>query len=154
MLYDPLVDKDRDGKLRALIDKLRATPGMDEGVEPRVKGKGKGKDSLLRYAGEVAEDEQEPVIRDPRKLPGFKKLPNMRPGRPEFYELCYEVRSALPPVFRPLMRFSAARHVLNGPAASDGRADARAVTPHPGEGRSAAPVTIRTHRFFRATDRP
>jgi hypothetical protein len=61
-------------------------------VEQRIKGKGKGKEILYRYAGEIVEGETEPVPRDPRKLIGVKKLTTSRPARNEFHEVRYEVR--------------------------------------------------------------
>jgi hypothetical protein len=87
VLFDPVVDKDRDGRFKALIERIRALEGHDD----RIKGKGKGKEMLFRYDGEVVESESEVVVRDPRKVPGFKKLVNLRPWRGEFHELKYEV---------------------------------------------------------------
>jgi hypothetical protein len=85
VLYDPAMDKDRDGRFRNLIEKIRTLQSHDD----RIKGKGKGKEILMRYDGEVVEGEPEVVLRDPRKVPGFKKLVNLRPGRGEFHEVRY-----------------------------------------------------------------
>ncbi|KAG2126600.1 hypothetical protein DEU56DRAFT_539512 [Suillus clintonianus] len=85
VIYDPAIDKDRDGRFRALIEKIRATQ-VDGSVEPRIKGKGKGKETLTRYNGEVIEGEPEPTTSDPRKAAGFKK----RPHRDAFHEIRYE----------------------------------------------------------------
>ncbi|KIK41867.1 hypothetical protein CY34DRAFT_805567 [Suillus luteus UH-Slu-Lm8-n1] len=85
VIYDPAIDKDRDGRFRALIEKIRATQ-VDGTDEPRIKGKGKGKETLSRYNGEVIEGEPELTITDPRKAPGFKK----RPHRDAFHEIRYE----------------------------------------------------------------
>ncbi|KAI0325507.1 hypothetical protein GY45DRAFT_1287086 [Cubamyces sp. BRFM 1775] len=72
---------------------------MDQGEEPRVKGKGKGKEIVVRYAGEVIEGEHEAVIRDPRKEPKIRKLPPLRPLRTELLPCKYEydANSAGPP---------------------------------------------------------
>ncbi|KII91725.1 hypothetical protein PLICRDRAFT_518887 [Plicaturopsis crispa FD-325 SS-3] len=91
VVYDPLIDKDRDGRYRALIEKLRPADPSLAPEEQRVKGKGKGKEILLRFNGEVVEGEPEPVVRDPRKVPGFRKLLSLRPGRGDFHEVKYEV---------------------------------------------------------------
>jgi histone-lysine N-methyltransferase SETD1 len=81
------MDKDRDGRYRSLIEKVREVTGNDS----RIKGKGKGKEILLRFDGEVVEGEDEAVVVDPRKAPGFRKATNLRPARAEFYEVQYEV---------------------------------------------------------------
>lgn len=73
-----------------LIEKLRQS-GADQGEEARVKGKGKGKEILLRYNGEVIPGEHEAVVRDPRKEGKAKKLPTLRPQRSEFVQVKYEV---------------------------------------------------------------
>ena len=91
MLFDYAIDKDREGQYRALAEKLREK-GMDQGEEPRVKGKGKGKEIILRYNGEVIDGEHEAVIRDPRKATKVKRLPSMRPVRTELVQCRYEVR--------------------------------------------------------------
>ena len=91
-MFDYTIDKDRDGQYRALADKLREK-GMDQGEEPRVKGKGKGKEIVVRYAGEVIEGEHEAVIRDPRKEPKVRRLPPLRPLRTELLPCKYEVRA-------------------------------------------------------------
>lgn len=86
VIYDPAIDKDRDGRFRVLTEKIRATQvgGSDE---PRIKGKGKGKETVTRYDGEVIEGEPEPTPADPRKAPGYKR----RPHREVFHEARYEV---------------------------------------------------------------
>jgi hypothetical protein len=89
VLYDPVTDKDRDGRFRALIEKVRSSSSSES--DPRIKGKGKGKEILLRFDGEVVEDEPQAIVRDPRKVVGFKKLTNLRPGRGTFYEVQYLV---------------------------------------------------------------
>ncbi|KAI0356932.1 hypothetical protein OH77DRAFT_1495189 [Trametes cingulata] len=72
---------------------------MDQGEEARVKGKGKGKEIVVRYAGEVIEGEHEAVIRDPRKETKVKRLPPLRPPRTELLQCKYEydANSAGPP---------------------------------------------------------
>ncbi|KAI9056360.1 hypothetical protein FKP32DRAFT_1615880 [Trametes sanguinea] len=72
---------------------------MDQGEEPRVKGKGKGKEIIVRYAGEVIEGEHEAVVRDPRKETKVKRLPPLRPQRTELLPCKYEfdTNSAGPP---------------------------------------------------------
>ncbi|KAG1737512.1 uncharacterized protein EDB91DRAFT_1237881 [Suillus paluster] len=84
VIYDPAIDKDRDGRFRALIEKIRPTQEGSE--QPRIKGKGKGKETLTRYNGEVIEGEPQPTTSDPRKAPGYKK----RPHRDAFHEIRYE----------------------------------------------------------------
>ena len=74
-----------------LIDKLREKE-MDKGEWARVKGKGKGKELLLRYDGEVIDGEHPAVVRDPRKEDKVKKLLSLRPQRAEFVPITYEVR--------------------------------------------------------------
>lgn len=91
MLFDYAIDKDREGQYRALAEKLREK-GMDQGDEPRVRGKGKGKEIILRYGGEVIEGEHEAVVRDPRKEAKMKRLPSLRPARTELVQCKYEVR--------------------------------------------------------------
>ena len=93
-MFDYTVDKDREGQYRALAEKLREK-GLDQGEEPRVRGKGKGKEIVLRYNGEVIEGEHEAVIRDPRKETKLKKMPTHRPFRTEVYQCKYEVRMLL-----------------------------------------------------------
>ncbi|KAI0827421.1 hypothetical protein BC628DRAFT_1318587 [Trametes gibbosa] len=72
---------------------------MDQGDEARVKGKGKGKDIVIRYAGEVIEGEHEAVVRDPRKETKVKRLTPLRPLRTELLQCKYEydANSAGPP---------------------------------------------------------
>jgi hypothetical protein len=95
VLYDPLLDKDRDGRLKALLEKVRVAPSSSAAADPRIKGKGKGKEMLYRYDGEVVEGESDIFIRDPRKAYGFKPLKSQRPARSDFYELKYEVHFML-----------------------------------------------------------
>ncbi|CDO74599.1 hypothetical protein BN946_scf184586.g4 [Trametes cinnabarina] len=72
---------------------------MDQGEEPRVKGKGKGKEIIVRYAGEVIDGEHEAVVRDPRMETKVKRLPPLRPQRTELLPCKYEydANSAGPP---------------------------------------------------------
>ncbi|KZT08175.1 uncharacterized protein LAESUDRAFT_697684 [Laetiporus sulphureus 93-53] len=62
---------------------------MDQGDDPRVMGKGKGKEVILRYNGEVINGEHPTVLRDPRKA-RLKKLPSMRSQRMELVPVKYE----------------------------------------------------------------
>jgi hypothetical protein len=57
----------------------------------RIKTKG-GKETLLRFEGEVVPGELELIPADPRKAGGFKKQVSLRPFRTELYEVKYEVR--------------------------------------------------------------
>lgn len=75
-----------------MIEKIRASASVSALEEQRIKGKGKGKEIVYRYAGEVVMDETEPAVRDPRKLIGVKKMTSLRPARNELYEVKYEVR--------------------------------------------------------------
>ncbi|THH28985.1 hypothetical protein EUX98_g5209 [Antrodiella citrinella] len=81
VLFDPYYDKDRDGKVRTLIELVR------ERVPERLRGKGKGKEILTRYGGEVVEGEPEVELRDPRKDSAVKKLPCARPPKTELVSL-------------------------------------------------------------------
>lgn len=92
---------------RGLIEHVRKHAPSAAVVQERIKGKAEGKEQLFRFEGEVVgrgteshesakepgvvRDEEQLVIRDPRKVPGFKKLQNLRPGRSEFHEVKYEV---------------------------------------------------------------
>lgn len=75
-------------------------------MQERIKGKGKGKEMLYRFEGEVvgadgegqeeaaregSVKESEVVVRDPRKERTFKRPQTLRPGRDVFYEVTYEV---------------------------------------------------------------
>jgi hypothetical protein len=62
-------------------------------AEGRIKTKG-GKETLLRFDGEVVSGEPEIVLGDPRKAAGFRKQVSLRPLRTELYEVKYEVRGA------------------------------------------------------------
>lgn len=70
--------------MRVLLEKIRTS--HKDGSEPRVTGKGKGKEMITRFDGEVIEGEPEPVPKDPRKSPSFRR----RPGREAFHEVKYE----------------------------------------------------------------
>ncbi|KAI0052382.1 hypothetical protein FA95DRAFT_1391046 [Auriscalpium vulgare] len=96
VLFDPSFEKDKDG-FAALIEKVREA-GINE-AEPRLKGKGKGKEILLRYRGQVIEGEAEVVVRDPRKAEGFKRVRPLRVPHSELIRLTYEIdaSSAGPP---------------------------------------------------------
>ncbi|KIK99556.1 hypothetical protein PAXRUDRAFT_497522 [Paxillus rubicundulus Ve08.2h10] len=87
VIYDPITDKDRDGRMRSLLEKIRlAEKDRSGSSEPRITGKGKGKETITRYDGDVIDGEAEPAPKDPRRLTGFKR----RPGREGFYEAKYE----------------------------------------------------------------
>lgn len=77
--------------------------GNGDPEEPRIKGKSREKEMLIRYDGETVEGEPEVVVRDPRKVRaadgsgsvvplGRKGGMNSRPYRTEFHEVKYEVR--------------------------------------------------------------
>ncbi|KAI6132920.1 hypothetical protein EV401DRAFT_1848992 [Pisolithus croceorrhizus] len=70
--------------MRALLEKIRIS--HKDGSEPRITGKGKGKEIITRFDGEVIEGEPEPVPKDPRRVSGFRR----RPGREAFHEVKYE----------------------------------------------------------------
>lgn len=75
--------------MRALLEKIRLVhKDGSASSEPRINGKGKGKETITRYDGVVIEGEIAPVPKDPRKGSGF----NRRPGREALYEVKYEVR--------------------------------------------------------------
>jgi len=69
------------------MDKVREADAADT----RIKTKG-GKETLLRFGGEVVRGEPEVVLADPRKVGGSKKSVSLRPFRTELYEVKYEVR--------------------------------------------------------------
>jgi hypothetical protein len=75
-------------------------------VQERIRGKGKGKEALYRFEGEVVQGvgengmkEEEVVVRDSRMdllrlknmLNGSVKEKSFRPGRSEFHEFKWEV---------------------------------------------------------------
>jgi hypothetical protein len=91
VLYDPALDKDRDGRLKSLLEKVRAAPSSSAAIDPRIKGKGKGKEILYRYNGEVVEGEPDIFLRDPRKAYGFKSPKSQKSARNDFHEVKYEV---------------------------------------------------------------
>ncbi|KDQ56890.1 hypothetical protein JAAARDRAFT_304481 [Jaapia argillacea MUCL 33604] len=89
VLYDAGIDKEQERKFRPLLEKVRSASVLNPAVadeEQRIKGKGKGKEILYRYAGEVVEDEPEVEVRDPRKVEGYKP----KSLRDTFHELKYE----------------------------------------------------------------
>ncbi|KAF8557517.1 hypothetical protein OG21DRAFT_273059 [Imleria badia] len=88
IIYDPITDKDRDGRMRALVERICVVDKYAAYPEPRINGKGKCKETIARYDGEVIEGEVAPVPKDLRKGSGFKR----RPGREAFHEVKYEVR--------------------------------------------------------------
>ncbi|KAH9834957.1 uncharacterized protein C8Q71DRAFT_710714 [Rhodofomes roseus] len=63
---------------------------MDQGEEARVKGKGNGKEIVIRYNGEVIEGEHPTVLRDPRREVKVKRKDTMRPVRVDFVPIKYE----------------------------------------------------------------
>jgi hypothetical protein len=75
------------------MDKVR-----EAGAETRIKSKG-GKETLLRFGGEVVRGEPEVVLADPRKVEGFKRPTSLRPFRSELYEIKYEVRDGFYTLF-------------------------------------------------------
>ena len=50
---------------------------------------------VFEMAGEDGLREPEVLVRDPRKVDGFKRMSSLRPGRNELYEVKYEVRVTL-----------------------------------------------------------
>jgi hypothetical protein len=69
------------------MDKVREAGAADT----RIKTKG-GKETLMRFGGEVVRGEPQVVLADPRKVGGFRKPVSLRPFRTELYEIKYEVR--------------------------------------------------------------
>ncbi|KAI9513437.1 hypothetical protein F5148DRAFT_971638 [Russula earlei] len=55
----------------------------------RIKTKG-GKETLLRFDGEVVRGEPQVVLTDPRRAGGFRRPVSLRPFRTELYEVKYE----------------------------------------------------------------
>jgi histone-lysine N-methyltransferase SETD1 len=97
ILFDASIEKDREGRFRQLIEKIQQ---LDPNSEHRIKGKGKGKEVLYRYEGEIVEGEHMPPTRDPRKVPGMRRLPPLRPRRGEFHVIKYEVSMCRPRGFK------------------------------------------------------
>lgn len=76
-----------------MIEKARAKDEEEQATEfARVKGKGKGKEVVYRYEGDMIEGEPEVKVSDPRKAPEAKKRQSLRPHREQLYEYRYEVR--------------------------------------------------------------
>jgi hypothetical protein len=95
-------------------------------TDPRIKGKGKGKEILYRYEGEVVDGEPDIFIRDPRKAYGFKAPKSQRPARNDFHELKYEVRFMFSVYFifkRMILTWHAVRLKLDGATTSNVSAD-------------------------------
>ncbi|KAF7292931.1 hypothetical protein MIND_01192200 [Mycena indigotica] len=110
VLFDPVIDglqsipsssrhgKEKDAKespeyWRRMIEHVRSrcTP---EVIAERIKGKGKGKEILYRFEGEViGDEEEEPPVRDPRRLATAKPP---RPPRDVFGIMSYEYDSNTP----------------------------------------------------------
>jgi hypothetical protein len=88
-LFDSALDKDRDLKFALLVDKVREAGAAGT----RIKTKG-GKETLMRFEGEVVSGEPEVVPADPRRAGGFKRQVSLRPFRTELYEVKYEVRDS------------------------------------------------------------
>ena len=88
VLFDPSVDKDRNGTLKKLFDNVRAAAARDTKLTQRIVDKGKGREILYRFAGETIPGELVPVPADPRKAPGFRRAFK---GRNEFHLPTYEV---------------------------------------------------------------
>ena len=76
------------------MDKVREAGA----AETRIKTKG-GKETLLRFDGEVVQGEPEVVLVDPRMVGGFKRTTSLRPSRTELYEVKYEVRDGFYTLF-------------------------------------------------------
>jgi len=76
------------------MDKVREAGVADA----RIKTKG-GKETLLRFGGEVVRGEPELVLVDPRKAGGSKRPVSLRPFRTELYEIKYEVRDGFYTLF-------------------------------------------------------
>lgn len=85
--------------MRALCETVRQK-GNPQVIQDRIKGKGRGKEVLIRWEGEVVEGEAEVVPKDPRKRKegGDDSRTKSGPGpgskvREVFYEMKpYEVR--------------------------------------------------------------
>ncbi|PPQ92507.1 hypothetical protein CVT25_010340 [Psilocybe cyanescens] len=122
MLYDPAVDSaiatassssSHSGPVyppyksasyyRALIEHVRKhTADQEPDQEPRIRGKGKGKETLSRFEGEVVGSvesdetgvkEEEIVVRDPRLDKSIRRPNVLKPPRYEFIEVRYEYDS-------------------------------------------------------------
>lgn len=82
-------------KFALLMDKVREAGAAGT----RIKTKG-GKETLVRFEGEVVPGEPEIIPADPRKAGGLKKQVSLRPLRTELYEVKYEVRDTFPVIYR------------------------------------------------------
>jgi hypothetical protein len=75
---------------------IKEGSSVPTGVDARLKDGGvkaaptSNPDSDSKVSGIV---EEEIVVRDPRSEPGFRRINNLRPGRAEFAEISYEVRT-------------------------------------------------------------
>ncbi|KAF8958959.1 hypothetical protein BDZ97DRAFT_1761764 [Flammula alnicola] len=83
---------------RQLIEHVRNHAGSAAVVQDRIRGKGKGKETLYRMEGEVIAavgpddgfKEDEPVVRDPRKVKSLKRPNLLRSGRNDFVVTKYQ----------------------------------------------------------------
>jgi hypothetical protein len=88
--YSIATERSQRPKFEYLFEKAKAKDEAEQaGSEARLKGKGKNKEILFRYAGEVLEGEPELVVSDPRKAKDVKK--RQKPVREQLHELRYEV---------------------------------------------------------------
>ena len=85
---------------RSLIEQVRKCAESNAGLTERLKGKGKGKEILYRYEGEVLGPdmvdggnvkEDELVPSDPRKNLSIRRPPLLRKAPSEFLVVKYEV---------------------------------------------------------------
>lgn len=107
VLFDPALDKDKDGKAKHVINLVRSAMSSsssgseassssntaDYKLSDRLKQKGRDSEvfTLYRFAGETVEGEPKPEAKDPRKDGGMKRTKM----RSEFHTISYAVRHGL-----------------------------------------------------------
>lgn len=90
-----MTDRKTESYWGPIIEIVRKA-GSGSSDEQRIKGKGKGKEILTRFAGETVPGEPEPIVRDPRKSTTgeiIKRSGTVRTLRSTMYEVKWEVCS-------------------------------------------------------------
>jgi hypothetical protein len=78
-------EKEEGEEKEKLVNGVVESQGQGAGTEGKGEGDGEGEDTVC---------EEEVVVCDPRKAPGFRRPTSLRPTRTEFAVVAYEVRVA------------------------------------------------------------